>query len=177
MGINEVNSRVQTNGVPVVNMGELKDTIYVQDTVFVAKSDTLRVPESIAKSDTIFPRKETKEERFERLARQNEANQIVSNMYEAIDGLGTDDALFEKALGEINEGNAYYVKDLWDNTLGKYYGETFYEAFEGDADKAQLAKFGEKLKELFKNAINPYNINKRAGQDEAILTEEQFKKL
>ena len=34
MGIDEVNSRVQTNGAPVVNMGELKDTIHVQDTVF-----------------------------------------------------------------------------------------------------------------------------------------------
>ena len=163
--INKVGAKQE---LPVV----LNDTVYLKpDTVWVERYDTVFTN----KVDTIYPRKETKEERFERLAMQNDANRIVSNMYKAIDGLGTDNTLFEKTLSEINESNAYYVKDIWDKTLGKHYGETFYEAFEGDANKSQLAKFGEKLKELFKNAFNPYGVNEKSGQEQVVLTEEQYK--
>ena len=142
--INKVGAKQE---LPVV----LNDTVYLKpDTVWVERYDTVFTN----KVDTIYPRKETKEERFERLAMQNDANRIVSNMYKAIDGLGTDDALFEKTLSEINESNVYYVNDIWDKTFGKHYGETFYESFMNDADSKQKATFSEKLKALFKKFLH-----------------------
>ena len=146
-----------------------KDTASLKaDTGYVIKYDTISTPEA---AERLRMQNDAKI----KAKMQNDANRIVSNMYKAIDGLGTDNTLFEKTLSEINESNAYYVKDIWDKTLGKHYGETFYEAFEGDANKSQLAKFGEKLKELFKNAFNPYGVNEKSGQEQVVLTEEQYK--
>ena len=146
-----------------------KDTASLKaDTGYVIKYDTISTPEA---AERLRMQNDAKI----KAKMQNDANRIVSNMYKAIDGLGTDNTLFEKTLSEINESKAYYVKDIWDKTLGKHYGETFYEAFEGDANKSQLAKFGEKLKELFKNAFNPYGVNEKSGQEQVVLTEEQYK--
>jgi len=80
---------------------------------------------------------------------------IVSNMHKAIDGLGTDDKLFEKVLNVVDEYNAVSVWGLWNETYGKEYGENFYESFMNDADKSQKAKFSEKLQKLFKRYLQP----------------------
>lgn len=125
-----------------------KDTASLKaDTGYVIKYDTISTPEA---AERLRMQNDAKI----KAKMQNDANRIVSNMYKAIDGLGTDDALFEKTLSEINESNVYYVNDIWDKTFGKHYGETFYESFMNDADSKQKATFSEKLKALFKKFLH-----------------------
>ncbi len=66
-------------------------------------------------------------------------------MYKAIDGLGTDNKRFEKALNKINYDNILEVVDLWEETAGKEYDESFIESFLGDANNEQRQVYGEKL--------------------------------
>ncbi|MBO5434743.1 hypothetical protein J6A31_02835 [bacterium] len=125
-----------------------KDTASLKaDTGYVIIYDTISTPEA---AERLRMQNDAKI----KAKMQNDANRIVSNMYKAIDGLGTDDALFEKTLSEINESNVYYVNDIWDKTFGKHCGETFYESFMNDADSKQKATFSEKLKALFKKFLH-----------------------
>ena len=60
-----------------------------------------------------------------RIERVNkESIEIVTELYNAINGLGTDNELFEKALKKINADNIYEVNELWNLSVGSEYGES-----------------------------------------------------
>ena len=149
MGITQVQSSTTSVLNPELNNKEnktvtgkrthLSDSIYHKDTIVY---DTIYIP--AAKPEIIYVNKEA-QERIERV--NKESNEIVTEMYNAIDGWGTDNELFEKALKEINADNIYEVNELWNRTVGNEYGETFIESFLNDASFSQRKTYA---KQLFK---------------------------
>lgn len=136
------------NETPVVE----NDTIIMKhDTVYVDKDEVVR--------DTVYLSEE------DRLAAQRQqrikkvANNIVSQLYKSIDGLGTDDELFEKTLNRINKDNILEVIEEWDRTCGQEYGESFFESFLGDADSAQRKKYGAQLMNALVERANEIGRN------------------
>ena len=118
------------------------DTIFYDTNITLSKHDTLYINIPVEKSDSIHISKEEMEH-FEHV--KKESHEIVSSMYKAIDGLGTDNKLFEEALSKINQDNILEVIDLWDKTAGKKYNESFIESFLGDANTEQRQYFGNYL--------------------------------
>lgn len=122
------------NETPVVE----NDTIIMKhDTVYVDKDEVVR--------DTVYLSEEDRLEAQRQQRIKKVANNIVCQLYKSIDGLGTDDELFEKTLNRINKDNILEVMEEWDRTCGKEYGETFFESFLGDADSTQRKEYGAKL--------------------------------
>ena len=78
-------------------------------------------------------------------ANPKEVSEICDDMFKAIDGIGTDDELFEKTLSRLNKDNIIEVMDQWNKTYGKDYKETFMDSFMNDADKKQQREFGVKI--------------------------------
>lgn len=115
----------------------------------VIKKDTIYLEP--AKSDTVYISKE-EQKRIERV--KKESHEIVSDMYKAIDGLGTDNKLFEEALQKIDLENIYEVVNLWNETAGREYNESFIESFLGDANTEQRQVYGEKLIRSLRDRIN-----------------------
>ena len=112
----------------------------------------------VIENDTVYLSDEDKAEaeRIKMLRRQ--ADNIVSNMHKSIDGLGTDDALFEKTLSKVNKDNVLEVLDLWDRTYGKEYGETFFESFLSDASGSQRKEYAPKLLDALKQRADAEGI-------------------
>lgn len=86
--------------------------------------------------------------KYQSKADPKEVENICDDMYKAIDGLGTDDELFEKTLSRLNKDNIIEVMDQWEKTYGKDYNESFMDSFLGDADKAQKNEYGKKILDL-----------------------------
>ena len=118
------------------------DTIYNTTYIILEKPDTVYIKMPEEKPDTIKVSKE-EQERIERV--KKESHEIVSDMYKAIDGLGTDNKLFEEVLQKIDLENIYEVVNLWNETAGREYNESFIESFLGDANTEQRQVYGEKL--------------------------------
>ena len=112
-----------------------KPTEFKTDTVYFEKKD-------------IISKEEQERRRIERI--KKESHEIINKMYEAIDGIGTDNELFEEALNMIDTDNILEVIQLWDFTAGREYGETFIESFLGDASAKQRQNYGNQLiKDLY----------------------------
>ena len=142
------------------------DTIIVYDTIYVP---------SCAKPDTIFLSKED-QELFERV--RKESAEIVIGMYKAIDGLGTDNELFEATLKKVNADNIYEVTELWNNTVGKEYGETFFEAFLGDANSSQRKTYGKQLLKAMEERSKLEGLETSTKRDEiSKLFDKELSKL
>ena len=136
------------NETPVVE----NDTIIMKhDTVYVDKDEVVR--------DTVYLSEEDRLEAQRQQRIKKVANNIVSQLYKSIDGLGTDDELFEKTLNRINKDNILEVIEEWDRTCGKEYGESFFESFLGDADSAQRKKYGEQLMNALVERANEIGRN------------------
>ena len=56
-------------------------------------------------------------------------NEICDWLYDAIDGLGTDNIGFERAFLKIKKDNVIEIMNKWDSTYGKQYGESFIMSF------------------------------------------------
>lgn len=74
-----------------------------------------------------------------------QAKELCQNFYKAIDGLGTNNELFESTIEGINAGNISEVINEWNKTYGKEYGETFIESFLDDANTKQRQIYGNQL--------------------------------
>ena len=139
-----------------------KDTEIVHDTVYIEDPN-----------DTVYISEE-EQERFERV--KKESHEIVSSMYKAIDGLGTDNKLFEEALKKIDSDNILEVIDLWEETAGKEYNESFIESFLGDANNEQRQTYGNQLiKALHERITNDNASDDPNTYEDMMLT--QFQKL
>lgn len=79
------------------------------------------------------------------LALKKEVREICDDFYRAVDGLGTDDKLFEKTLSRLNADNIIEVMSNWEQTYGEDYKEHFIDSFLGDADPSQKKEFGLKI--------------------------------
>lgn len=126
-----------SNSIMQDRSGEKNTPVIANDTII--KNDTVHVGIS---NDTVYMSEE-EQNRIERV--KNEAHVIVLSMYKAIDGIGTNNKLFEYALSQINSDNILEVIDLWDKTAGKEYNESFIESFLGDANTKQRQVYGERL--------------------------------
>ena len=136
------------NETPVVE----NDTIIMKhDTVYVDKDEVVR--------DTVYLSEEDRLEAQRQQRIKKVANNIVSQLYKSIDGLGTDDELFEKTLNRINKDNILEVIEEWDRTCGQEYGESFFESFLGDADSAQRKKYGAQLMNALVERANEIGRN------------------
>lgn len=128
------------------------DTVIIKhDTVYVDKDEVVR--------DTVYLSEEDRLEAQRQQRIKKVANNIVCQLYKSIDGLGTDDELFEKTLNRINKDNILEVIEEWDRTCGQEYGESFFESFLGDADSAQRKKYGEQLMNALVERANEIGRN------------------
>lgn len=94
------------------------------------------------------------------LASKKEAREICDDFYRAVDGLGTDDKLFEKTLSRLNADNIMEVMSNWDETYGEDYKERFIDSFLGDADPSQKKEFGLKIVQALEERAD------KLGEDE-----------
>lgn len=133
--INSVITESKKSGEKPVAADTTETPVIEYDTIYVDK----------VVNDTIYISKEEQLAAQRREQIKKVANNIVSQLYKSIDGLGTDDELFEKTLNRINKDNILEVMEEWDRTCGKEYGETFFESFLGDADSIQRKEYGAKL--------------------------------
>ncbi len=133
--INSVITESKKSGEKPVATDTTETPVIEYDTIYVDK----------VVNDTIYISKEEQLAAQRREQIKKVANNIVSQLYKSIDGLGTDDELFEKTLNRINKDNILEVMEEWDRTCGKEYGETFFESFLGDADSTQRKEYGAKL--------------------------------
>ena len=62
-------------------------------------------------------------------ADMEQVNEICDWLYDAIDGLGTDNIGFERAFLKIEKNNVIEIMNKWDSTYGKQYGESFVLCF------------------------------------------------
>lgn len=77
---------------------------------------------------------------------------VCADFYRAIDGLGTDDALFEKVIKyDLSNDNIKEVMDRWDETYGGQYSETFMQSFLNDASFAQRRNLGPVIVETLRD--------------------------
>ena len=147
--INSVITESKKSGEKPVAADTTKTPVIEYDTIYVDK----------VVNDTIYISKEEQLAAQRREQIKKVANNIVSQLYKSIDGLGTDDELFEKTLNRINKDNILEVIEEWDRTCGKEYGESFFESFLGDADSAQLKKYGEQLMNALVERANEIGRN------------------
>ena len=116
------------------------------------------------KSDTVYLEKKDiiskEEQERRRIARiKKESHEIINKMYEAIDGIGTDNELFEEALKMIDVDNILEVIDRWNSTAGRKYEESFIEAFLGDANARQRQTYGNQLIKDLCERVTRYNAS------------------
>lgn len=147
--INSVITESKKSGEKPVAADTTKTPVIEYDTIYVDK----------VVNDTIYISKEEQLAAQRREQIKKVANNIVSQLYKSIDGLGTDDELFEKTLNRINKDNILEVIEEWDRTCGKEYGESFFESFLGDADSAQRKKYGEQLMNALVERANEIGRN------------------
>ncbi len=147
--INSVITESKKSGEKPVAADTTKTPVIEYDTIYVDK----------VVNDTIYISKEEQLAAQRREQIKKVANNIVSQLYKSIDGLGTDDELFEKTLNRINKDNILEVIEEWDRTCGKEYGESFFESFLGDADPAQRKKYGEQLMNALVERANEIGRN------------------
>lgn len=93
------------------------------------------------------------------LAKKKEVREICDDIYKAIDGLGTDDKLFEKTLSRLNKDNIIEVMEHWQESYGNKYKETFFESFLGDADSKQKKEFGTKIIQLLEERADALGLD------------------
>lgn len=103
-------------------------------------------------------------------ANPEEVNEICDDMFKAIDGLGTDDELFEKTLSRLNKDNIIEVMDQWNKTYGKDYNETFMDSFLGDADQKQKTEFGTKIIDMLEERAKESGLD-FAGKSASLTME------
>lgn len=147
--INSVITESKKSGEKPVAADTTETPVIEYDTIYVDK----------VVNDTIYISKEEQLAAQRREQIKKVANNIVSQLYKSIDGLGTDDELFEKTLNRINKDNILEVIEEWDRTCGKEYGESFFESFLGDADPAQRKKYGEQLMNALVERANEIGRN------------------
>ena len=147
--INSVITESKKSGEKPVAADTTETPVIEYDTIYVDK----------VVNDTIYISKEEQLAAQRREQIKKVANNIVSQLYKSIDGLGTDDELFEKTLNRINKDNILEVMEEWDRTCGKEYGESFFESFLGDADSAQRKKYGEQLMNALVERANEIGRN------------------
>lgn len=147
--INSVITESKKSGEKPVAADTTETPVIEYDTIYVDK----------VVNDTIYISKEEQLAAQRREQIKKVANNIVSQLYKSIDGLGTDDELFEKTLNRINKDNILEVIEEWDRTCGKEYGESFFESFLGDADSAQRKKYGEQLMNALVERANEIGRN------------------
>lgn len=147
--INSVITESKKSGEKPVAADTTETPVIEYDTIYVDK----------VVNDTIYISKEEQLAAQRREQIKKVANNIVSQLYKSIDGLGTDDELFEKTLNRINKDNILEVIEEWNRTYGKEYGETFFESFLGDADSAQRKQYGEQLMEALVERGNEIDRN------------------
>ena len=144
--VRQQKSEEKVNSVITESKKRNEESVAKHDTVII-KHDIVYVNDEVVTHDTVYLSEEDRlaAQRQQRIKKAN--NNIVSQLYKSIDGLGTDDKLFEQALNRINKDNILEVIEEWNRTYGKEYGETFFESFLGDADSAQRKQYGEQLME------------------------------
>lgn len=92
-------------------------------------------------------------------ADEKEVNEICDWLYDAVDGLGTDNIGFERALLKIEKNNVIEVMNKWDATYGKQYGETFIESFLNDASRRQRKVYGTRIIDCMQQRANDYGLS------------------
>ena len=92
-------------------------------------------------------------------ADEKEVNEICDWLYDAVDGLGTDNIGFERALLKIEKNNVIEVMNKWDATYGKQYGETFIESFLNDASRRQRKVYGTRIIDCMQQRANDYGVS------------------
>ncbi len=92
-------------------------------------------------------------------ADEKEVNEICDWLYDAIDGLGTDNIGFERALLKIEKNNVIEVMNKWDATYGKQYGETFIESFLNDANRRQRKVYGTRIIDCMQQRAKDYGLS------------------
>ncbi len=103
-------------------------------------------------------------------ANPDEVNEICDDMFKAIDGLGTDDELFEKTLSRLNKDNIIEVMEKWDETYGKDYNESFMDSFLDDADGIQKKEFGTKIVDMLEQRAKENGLD-FAGKSSSLKME------
>lgn len=92
-------------------------------------------------------------------ADEKEVNEICDWLYDAVDGLGTDNIGFERALLKIEKNNVIEVMNKWDATYGKQYGETFIESFLNDANRRQRKVYGTRIIDCMQQRAKDYGLS------------------
>lgn len=83
--------------------------------------------------------------RGEQLKRLQEARTICDDFFKAIDGLGTNDELFNEIMNKITKENFFDVMNYWNKSYGATYKEDFLSSFFGDADANQKKVYCERI--------------------------------
>ena len=86
-------------------------------------------------------------------------NEICDWLYDAIDGLGTDNIGFERAFLKIKKDNVIEIMNKWDSTYGKQYGESFIMSFLNDADRRQRRVYGTRIMDCLLERAIDYGLN------------------
>lgn len=156
--VRQQKSEEKVNSVITESKKGNEESVAEYDTANI-KHDIVYVIDEVVTHDTVYLSEEDRlaAQRQQRIKKAN--NNIVSQLYKSIDGLGTDDKLFEQALNRINKDNILEVIEEWNRTYGKEYGETFFESFLGDADSAQRKQYGEQLMEALVERGNEIDRN------------------
>ena len=92
-------------------------------------------------------------------ADMEQVNEICDWLYDAIDGLGTDNIGFERAFLKIEKNNVIEIMNKWDSTYGKQYGESFVLCFLNDADKRQRRVYGSRIIDCMQERAKDYSLN------------------
>ena len=92
-------------------------------------------------------------------ANMEEVNEVCDWLYDAIDGLGTDNIGFERALLKIEKNNVIEILNRWDSTYGKQYGESFMQCFLNYADKRQRRVYGSRIIDCMLQRAEDYGLN------------------
>ena len=165
--VRQQKSEEKVNSVITESKKGNEESVAEYDTANI-KHDIVYVIDEVVTHDTVYLSEEDRVEaqRQQRIKKAN--NNIVSQLYKSIDGLGTDDKLFEQALNRINKDNILEVIEEWNRTYGKEYGETFFESFLGDADSAQRKQYGEQLMEALVERGNEIDRNYVTIRDELL---------
>ncbi len=96
----------------------------------------------------------------------------IDKYYDAIDGIGTDDASFESVLNNINEDNVMDYVLGWNKYHSAEKGESFMEAFMWDADPSQKKKYGKQIARALRDKAEKLGVYDQCKKDFAKIDKE-----
>ena len=115
---------------PKVNQPQQPKTVNVRE-VEKSSNGTIRIVSNTPDTDKPYPGTGIESNK------KQEVQNICDDFYKAIDGLGTNNKLFEATVKKLTADNILEVFEEWNKTYGKQYKESFFTSFLGDASEKQ----------------------------------------